>query len=98
MSGENIHKNHPYYSYPSMPTHPNQSMQTHLHHNMQPHIYPSIPPHQVCLCPYCTSTTTYVPHVFPQYPHIKPLGYIHTSYSRLTYSVLTPHSSKNMSE
>ena len=81
-----------------MPTHPNQSMLTHPHHNMPPNIHPSIPPHQVCLFPYCTSTHTYSPYVVPHYPHIAPLDNLHTSSSRLPYSILPPNSKKNISE
>ena len=94
---ENIHQNHPYYSCPSMPTHPHQSMSPHPHHNMPPHIYQIIVPHQVVLCPYFTSTPMYTPYLVPHYPRITPLGYLHTSYSRLSSSVLPPHS-KIMSE
>ena len=59
MHGENLHQNHPYYSYSSMKTHPRPIMPPHPHENMPPHIYPSIPAHQVCLCPYFISTPTY---------------------------------------
>ena len=98
VTGDNIHRKHPYYYYPSMPTHPNKSMPPHHHHNIPPHIYPRIPPHQVFLCQYCTSNPTYALYEVLHYPHISPLGYLHTSSSRLPCSVFPPHSSKNMSE
>ena len=73
-------------------------MPPHPHHHIPPHIYPRIPPHQVCLCPYFTSTTIYVPYVVIHYPHIPSLGYLHTSSSRLTSSVLPQHFQKQMNE
>ena len=69
-------------------------MPPHPHHNMPPHPYPRIPTQKVCLCPYFTSTNMYVPYVVPQYPHISPLGFLHTSSSRLASYVLPPHSLK----
>ena len=98
VHGENLHKNHPYYSYPSIPTHPHTSMPPHTNHHMPPHIYPSITPHQFCLCPYCTSTTIYVTYVVTHYPHIPSLGYIYTLSSRLPSPVLTHNSSNKISE
>ena len=98
VHGENLHQNHPYYYYTSMPTHPNQRMPPHPNHNMPLHFYSKITPHQVFLCPYCTSNPIYSPYVVPHYPYIPPVGYLHTSYSRLPSHVLPPHSKRNMSE
>ena len=81
-----------------MPTHPHPSMPPHLHHNMPPHLYPVFTPRQVCLCPYCNSTPMYIPYLFLHYPHMSSLGCLHTSSSILPSCVLTPHSSKKMSE
>ena len=96
MHGENIHKNHPYCCYPSMPTHPHQIMPPYHYHNIPPYPYPIIPPNQVCLCTYCTSTSTCSPFLVPHYPHIPPLGYLHTSSSRIPSSVLPLHSKKRL--
>ena len=82
---KNLHQNHPYYYYPSIPINPHPSMIPHSHHNIPPHIYPSIPPHQVFLCPYFTSTPMYAPYVVPHYSPIPPLGYINTSDSKYPY-------------
>ena len=73
---ENIPRNHHYYYYPIMPTHPHPSMPPHPHHNMPPHLYPRITPHQFCVCPYLTSTPMYVPYVVPKYPNIPLLCYL----------------------
>ena len=99
VHGVNIHQNYPYYYYySSMATDPNQSMPPHPHHNMPPNIYSSIPSHHVCLCIYFTFTPTDSTYVVPHCPHIPPLAYLHTSYSRLTFYMFSPHSKNNISE
>ena len=82
--------------YPNMLTHPYPIIPPHPHHNMPPHIYSSIPSHPIYVCPYFTSTPMYVPYVVPHYSHIPPLGYLHTSSSRISSYVLPPQSSKNI--
>ena len=77
VHGENLHQNHPYYYYTSMPTHPNQRMPPHPNHNMPLHFYSKITPHQVCLCPYCTSNPIYAPYLVAHYPRIPSLCYLH---------------------
>ena len=62
---ENLHQNHPYCYYPSIPTHPHPSMPQHPHCIIPPHIYPRIPPHQVFLCPYWTSSPRYETYAVP---------------------------------
>ena len=97
VHGENLHQNHPYYSYPGIPTHPNTSIPQHPHHKIPPHLYPSITPHQVFMRPYFTYTPIFAPYLVPHYPHIPPLVYLHTSFIRLPSCVLPPHYRKNMS-
>ena len=92
VHGENLLQNNPCNYYPIIPTHPNTRNPPHLHHHMPPHLYPSIPPNQVFLCTYFTSTPMYSPYVVPRYPHKTYLGYIHTSSSILTSSILPPNS------
>ena len=61
------------------------------HHNMPTNIYPSLTPKKVYVCLYCNYTPTYASYVVLHYPYILPLGYLHTSYSRLTSSLLPPN-------
>ena len=58
VNRENLHQNHIYFYYPSMPTDPHQSMPPHLHHNMPHHLFPSIStnhifPVHISLLPLC---------------------------------------------
>ena len=97
MHGENLHQNHTYYSYPTIPTHPHPIMPLNPHHSMPPHLYQSITPHQF-FCPYCTSTPKYEHNMVPNYPHIPLLGSLQTSPHRLPSYVLLHHTSNNINE